>query len=110
MPPHRRVLRDENRVVYAVEVGDYFVDARGRIDEWTFGAAPESLRRGLPKFKVPRFHRPIGDWINLLIATGFAIERLGEPRPTDEAASKYPVLQDAQIAAYFLHVRVRKPG
>jgi len=110
VPPHRRILRDENRTVYAVEVGDYFIDARGRIDEWTFSAAPESARRGLPKFKVPRFHRPIGEWLNLLVATGFAIEWIGEPRPTDEAAQRYPILQDALVVPYFLQVRVRKPG
>lgn len=109
-PPHRRNCRDEDQVTYAIEVGDYFVDARGRIDEWIFGAAPASMRDRLPKFKVPRFHRPLSEWLNLLVAAGFVLERFGEPAPSAETVNEYPALQDAQVAAYFLHVRVRKPA
>lgn len=109
-PPHRRNCRDEDRITYAIEVGDYFVDARGRIDEWIFGTAPKAMRDRLPMFKVPRFHRPIGQWLNLLIETGFILERIEEPCPTPEAVLAHPSLQDAQVAAYFLHIRVRKPA
>ena len=109
-PPHRRNCRDENRRTYAVEVGDYFLDARGRVDEWTFGVAPAALRERLPKFRVPRFHRPIGQWLNFLLAAGFQLERVEEPCPSEEAVHAYPLLQDAQVAAYFLHLRVRKPA
>jgi SAM-dependent methyltransferase len=109
-PPHRRNCRDEDKVTYAIEVGDYFVNARGRIDEWIFGAAPRAISDRLPKFKVPRFHRPLGEWFNLLVAAGFAIEHVGEPCPSDETVLAHPALQDAQVAAYFLHVRVRKGG
>jgi ubiquinone/menaquinone biosynthesis C-methylase UbiE len=42
-PPHRRNCRDEEKITYAVEVGDYFVDARGRIDEWIFGTAARAF-------------------------------------------------------------------
>jgi len=62
----------------------------------------------LPMFKVPRFHRPLGQWINLLIAAGFVIERVEEPRPDDATVLANPRLQGAQVVAYFLHVRVRK--
>ena len=109
-PPHRRNCRDEDNITYAIEVGDYFIDARGRIDEWTFGIAPQSVRGQLPKFRVPRFHRPISQWFNLLIDAGFRIERVEEPSPSDETVSKWPVLQEAQIAPNFLHIRVRKPA
>ena len=108
-PPHRRNCRDEERVTYAIEVGDYFVDARGRVDEWIFGTAPESLRRGLPMFKVPRFHRPISEWLNLLLAAGFTLEKFAEPCPSEATVRAHPLLQDAAVAAYFLHIRVRKP-
>ena len=106
--PHRRNCRNEQKFTYAVEVGDYFSDTRGQIDEWIFGTAPLSLRQRLPMFKVPRFHRPLGQWINLLIATGFVIERMEEPHPSDAAVLANPSLQDAQVVAYFLHLRVRK--
>jgi ubiquinone/menaquinone biosynthesis C-methylase UbiE len=109
-PPHRRNCRDEHGHTYAIEVGDYFVDARGRVDEWIFGAAPRAERDRLPKFRVPRFHRPLGEWLNLLVTAGFRLEHVAEPRPTAAALREYPALQDAEVAAYFLHVRVRKPA
>jgi SAM-dependent methyltransferase len=107
-PPYRRNCRDEDRVTYAIEVGDYFVDARGRIDEWIFGTAPEAIRNRLPKFKVPRFHRTLSEWLNLLVAAGFVLEHFGEPCPSEETVRDFPAVQDAGVAAYFLHVRGRK--
>ncbi len=108
-PPHRRNCRDEERRTYAIEVGDYFLEAKGRVDEWIFGGTTAAVRDRLPKFRVPRFHRPISQWLNLLVAAGFRLECFAEPCPSDEAVRAHPALQDAQVAAYFLHVRVRKP-
>ncbi len=107
--PHRRNLRDERGLVYAVEIGRYFENLQGDIAEWTFSAAPPQVREGLPKFKIPRFTRTVSQWFNLLIETGFLLERIAEPRPSDQAVRKYPNMQDAQIVAYFLHIRARKP-
>lgn len=106
--PHRRNLRGEDGMTYAVEVGDYFRNLNGEITEWQFGAAPPEARRGLPKFRTPRFTRTVSQWLNLLIETGFALERVEEPRPSDETVRECPEVQDAQVVAYFLHVRVRK--
>ncbi len=107
--PHRRNLRDEKGMTYAIEVGDYFRNQDGEISEWIFGAVPLHVRQGLPKFKSPRFTRTLSQWLNLLIQTGFLLERIEEPRPSDETVRVRPDLQDAQVVAYFLHVRVRKP-
>ena len=106
--PHRRNLRNEQGITYAIEVGDYFRELRGEIEEWTFGAAPLHVRSGLRRFTTPRFTRPLGQWLNLLIDAGFTIERVEEPHPGDEAVRDHPHLQDAQVVAYFLHVRARK--
>ena len=108
--PHRRNLRDAKGVTYAIEVGDYFRRQDGEISEWLFKAAPLHVKHGLPKFKTPRFTRTLGEWLNLLVETGFLLERIEEPRPSDETVRACPDLQDAQVVAYFLHVRVRKPG
>jgi ubiquinone/menaquinone biosynthesis C-methylase UbiE len=108
--PHRRNLRDSAGRTYALEVGDYFRELHGTVDEWLFSAAPPEVKIGLKKFKTPRFTRPIGRWLNLLIETGFAIERVEEPRPSDEAVRACPKVQDAQVVAYFLHLRARKPN
>jgi len=106
--PHRRNLRGADGRTYALEVGDYFNRLDGAISEWTFSAAPADVKAAVRHFRIPRFTRPLGEWINMFIDAGFAIERIGEPRPDDEAVRAYPRLQDAQVVSYFLHVRVRR--
>jgi ubiquinone/menaquinone biosynthesis C-methylase UbiE len=107
--PHRKNLRDVNRKTYAVEVGQYFRNPNGDLDEWVFSTVPVSLKMTLPKFKIPQFNRTLSQWFNILIETGFIIEKINEPYPDDETIQKVPKLQDAQVVAYFLHIRCRKP-
>jgi ubiquinone/menaquinone biosynthesis C-methylase UbiE len=107
--PHRKNLRDEHRKTYAVEVGNYFTNDEGRVDEWIFKSAPEPLRSSVPKFKTPHFTRTLSQWLNMLIEAGFVLEQVAEPRPDDETVRRFPGLQDAQVVAYFLHLRCRKP-
>ena len=107
--PHRRNLRDASSKTYALEVGDYFRNLEGEVSEWLFKAAPPHVKQGLRKFKTPRFTRTLSQWLNLLIDTGFLLERIEEPRPDDETVRACPGMQDAQVVAYFLHIRVRKP-
>lgn len=106
--PYRRNLRDEQGLTYAYEVGDYFLNLSGEITEWHFSAAPAELVQGLPPFKVPRFTRTLSQWLNLVVDSGFVLERFQEPCPTDEAVRLHPNIQDAQVVAYFLHIRARK--
>ncbi|MEW5825913.1 MAG: class I SAM-dependent methyltransferase [Candidatus Bipolaricaulota bacterium] len=106
--PHHRNLRDERGKTYAYEVGGYFDKLDGKVEEWTFSAAPDEVRRTVPKFRVARFNRPLCEWLNLLLDVGFTIERMGEPCPSDDMVARAPHLQDAQVIPYFLHIRVRK--
>tara|TARA_B100001971_G_C18175063_1_gene529450 strand:- start:414 stop:1208 length:795 start_codon:yes stop_codon:yes gene_type:complete len=107
--PHRQNLRDLDGQTYAIEVGDYFKNPKGKIKEWIFGTAPPEMKAGLPKFKIPQFTLTISQWLNLLIKTGFTLEYVNEPRPDDKTVRACPEIQDAQVVAYFLHMRVRKP-
>ena len=108
-PPHRRTLRDDDGNAYAREVGEYFRAMHGEPDEWIFSAAPTDIRENLRPFQVPRFTRTLSEWLNLLVQTGFVLEQFGEPCPDDEAVRERPRLQSAQVVAFFLHVRARKP-
>jgi ubiquinone/menaquinone biosynthesis C-methylase UbiE len=108
--PHRKNLRNYSHKTYAVEIGDYFKNVNGRIDEWIFKSAPSHLRNVFPKFKTPLFTRTLAEWINSIINAGFIIEQINEPCPDNDTVNKQPHLQDAQIVAYFLHIRCRKPG
>lgn len=106
--PHRRNLRGADGRTYALEVGDYFNRLDGAVAEWTFSAAPSDVKNAVRHFRIPRFTRPLAEWINMFIDAGFVIERVEEPRPDDEAVRAHPRLQDAQIVAYFFHLRLRR--
>lgn len=108
--PHRRNLRDENHRTYAIEVGKYFQGSAGEIEEWLFKAAPAGVKQGMRKFTIPRFRRTLSEWLNLLIESGFQLEQVAEPQPSDETVRSYPGLQDAQVVSYFMHLRVRRNG
>ncbi len=103
-------MRDEHGRAYAREVGGYFREGSGEVQEWIFSSVPPGKRGELPPFRVPRFARTLSRWLNLLIEGGFVPEGFGEPYPDDEAVREYPGLQSARVFAYFLHVRARKPG
>jgi hypothetical protein len=107
--PHRVNRRDAAGRTYAIEVGDYFRNQDGEIHQWLFTAAPLQVKQDLSKFKAPRFTRTLSQWLNLVAGTGFRLERVAEPRPSDETVRACPHLQDAQVVAYFLHLRLRKP-
>ena len=87
---------------YAIEVGDYFRDPEGRVEEWLFQAAPPEARAGLPKFQVPRFNRTISQWLNLhdriRDSPWSVLRNLG---PATKQSEDYPALQDAQVVSYF---------
>ncbi len=108
--PHHKNLRDEDGRTYAYEVGGYFHGMNGEVQEWIFSAAPPEVRDKKRPFRVPLFTRTLGEWLNILLDAGFILESFGEPYPSDEAVRERPGLQDAQVVAYFLHVRARKPG
>lgn len=106
--PHRKLLRRADGEAYAVEVGRYYDGSDGEIERWIFGSAPEELKAGLRKFEVPRFYRTLSEWVNCLLEAGFVLERMEEPRVSEEVAREYPAVQDTRVVSYFLHVRVRK--
>ncbi len=106
--PHRKKLRDEEGNAYAFEISGYFQKLDGEVEEWTFGTLPLEKQEQVRKFKVARFTRTLSEWLNLLLDTGFTIERFAEPRPSDEVVLQHPNLQDARVFPFFLIVRARK--
>ncbi|NPV02669.1 MAG: methyltransferase domain-containing protein [Brevinematales bacterium] len=105
--PYKQNIRDNHGLVRAIEIGGYF-DGGEDIDEWTFSAIPEERKEGVRKFRIPCFYRTLSEWVNTLTGAGFTIEAMGEPHPDDETVRRYPSVQDAQVTAYFLHIRGRK--
>lgn len=106
--PHRKKLKDVSGTTVGLELGGYFGGQQGVVMEWLFPATPKELQQSLPKFQTPWFHYTLSEWLNGVIAAGFAIERVEEPTASDEAVARCRDMQDTQVMPYFLHVRGRK--
>jgi SAM-dependent methyltransferase len=110
VPPHRRVLREPNGTTRAIEVSGYFDATDGRIDTFWMTNAPKEEREKTEPFRVPRFHRTLGGWVELIVEAGLVIERFAEPRVSVEVAKAEPALEDTLVAPLFLHIRALKPA
>ena len=110
VPPRRRNVRDAAGEPVAVEVADYFETTDGRVESWWFSSLPVAERAGVDPFHVPRFHRTLSQWVELIVGAGLMIEAFGEPRASVEAAAAEPIIADTRVAPIFLHVRARRPG
>jgi len=106
---HRKPVKDENGVEYAVECGNYFNPPQGEILTWMFSSAPRELRDRFQPFQIPCFYHTLSEWLNLLIDIGFRLERFVEPHADKETARKCPQVADTRVVAYFLIIRCRKP-
>jgi len=107
-PPHRRVLRDEFGQARAIEIAGYFDSIDGRIDSWCFSALPPEERKKNPPFQLPRFHRTLASWVDMIGRAGLVIQRLGEPSASADLAAAAPTVADTRIAGLFLHFQVVK--
>ena len=108
--PRRKNLRDTEGRTYAFELGGYFQHGDGKVAEWLFSAAPQEAVESFSKFQTPNFNHPLSYWLNTLIQTGFVLEAFSEPMPDDQTVLEQPNIQDAQVIAYFLIIRARKPS
>jgi ubiquinone/menaquinone biosynthesis C-methylase UbiE len=104
----RKWIKDEDGNLLGLMVGDYFNETEGDLEEWIFSAAPSDLTKDMRKFKVPRFHRTLSSWLNMLINNGFILKEFREPYANDDLVQKYPNLRDTQIVGYFLIIKCKK--
>jgi len=99
-----RWIRNEQGVKVNWVVGDYFNSAEW-VEGWRFTDAPPEA----PKFAVPRFDRTLSEYVNTLIAAGFALRQIEEPRPSEEYCQAHPSQRGwRDHAALFLYVRAEK--
>lgn len=110
VPPYRKVLREPDGRVRAIEIGGYFDATDGRVDTWWFETLPADQRSAVAPFRTPRFHRPLSEWVTMICRAGMVIEQFGEPCASLELAEAEPVVADTRVAPIFLHVRARKPN
>ena len=108
-PPHRKVLREPDGTVRAIEVAGYFDNIDGRLDRWWFSPLPPGERERSAPFVTPRFDRTLSAWVDMIRAAGLTIERLGEPCASAELAAAVPTVADTRVAPLFLHFLLTKP-
>jgi ubiquinone/menaquinone biosynthesis C-methylase UbiE len=106
-PPHRRLVRGEDGRAVAIEIGRYF-DTTPTVETWRFSNSTAAERAMSAPFRVAHFHRPISEWINELVETGWTVERLNEPSTTPELVATFPSLSDLLVAPLFLQIRARR--
>ena len=110
VPPYRKMLRDADGKDRAVEVAGYFDSIDGRVETWWFSTVSPEERARVAPFRVPRFHRTLTGWVEIIRGAGLVIEALGEPCASEELAKAEPIVADSRVAPLFLHVRATKPA
>jgi SAM-dependent methyltransferase len=106
--PATRWVRDGAGCEQALMVGRYFEEA-AFVERFRFSRDPDG--GVFPPFEVPRFPRRLDTYVNTLIAAGFELTRLEEPRPSEAPAASHPRLKRwRDHAAIFLYLAARKPA
>lgn len=108
VPPYRKMLRDADGKDRALEVAGYFNSTDGQVETFWFNSVSPEERARVAPFRVPRFHRTLGGWVDIIRSAGLVIEALGEPCASEELAKAEPIVADSRIAPLFLHFRVSK--
>ena len=108
VPPGRRNIKDDTGVTREVAISGYFSEMSGEVETWHFHAAPQEELAHTEPFKVPRFHRTLSGWVNILIKTGWTISAMAEPAADDKAIKRYPRLAATTIAPLFMIFQCRK--
>jgi SAM-dependent methyltransferase len=109
VPPYRKVLREDDGKVRAIEIGGYFDGVDGAIESWWFSTLSPREKARVAPFKIPRFHRTLSQWVEMIVSSGLVIEKFDEPFAGPEQAEAEPVVADSRAAPLFLLMRVTKP-
>ncbi len=109
-PPYRKVVRNDDGTTRAIEIARYFDPVDGEIETWCFSSLPPEAKRSTEPFRIPRFHRTLSQWVEMIVTAGLVIEAFGEPSASPEVAAAVPYVEDTRVAPLFLHVCARKPA
>ena len=102
--PRRQWIDDDHGNRSMLAIGGYFEEGQ-MVDRWIFGAAPAEMRERHEPFTITWSRRTVSNWINLVIASGFAIEHVAEPSADEATAAAHPDVADTRIVPYCLIIR-----
>jgi SAM-dependent methyltransferase len=101
-----RWIRNEQGIKVNWVVGSYFDPTRW-VERFRLTDAPAEA----PEFVVPRFDRTLSEYVNTLTGAGFVLNRIEEPRPSEEYCQAHPGQRGwRDHAALFLHFLAEKPA
>jgi SAM-dependent methyltransferase len=103
----RRWVDDETGRREALAIGDYFSEDPVT-ETWTFGTAPEEIRRQHRPFTITYARRTLAGWFDAFRGAGLVIDAIGEPHATEDIARDHPEVADTRMVPYFLHLRARR--
>jgi SAM-dependent methyltransferase len=88
--PAAQWLKDEVGAYSGLRVGRYF-ERSPFVEHWSFGrrSALPAMAKSEARFEVPRFPRTLSDYVNALVGAGFRIDKLEEPRPSEEISREH---------------------
>ena len=98
--PAREWERNAHGRKLALKVGRYFETGPAVMD-WT-------MRRLAYQWSTPFWRHTLEQWSELIGSAGFVIQRMFEPRPTEEQVAAEPALADCRDLPYFLIFDLRR--
>ncbi len=105
-----KFIKDENGRRKSIILSGYFDKKEDWIDEWIFGSAPKDVTENMELFKIPRFEYTLSQWLNAFVKSGFVLEEVCEPNPSNELLEREPTFWTERIVALFIIFRYRKPS
>lgn len=88
------------------EKNEYGKRLHWNVDNYFYEGAYE--QRLSSKEKILLFHRTLTSYINTIIKTGFILEGIVEPKPSDEMLKKYPSFEEDFRCADFIVFKLKK--
>lgn len=104
VPGGRFVFSVEHPMVTARAEQEWLRDAEGRKDVWPVNDYGFEGARHTHWFRddVIKYHRTVSTYVNTLLASGFTLQALDEPAPTDAAVAMRPALESERRRPPFL--------
>lgn len=91
-----------------VVCADYFSSLEQGVVKWMFEGVNKDTLPEKKLFQTITFRRSLTDWTKAIVQSGFLIEALEEPRPSEEVIEKFPDWKGCKIVPYSLIFRCRK--
>ncbi len=112
VPQGSFVFSVEHPIFTALAEQDWYYDELGERLHWPvdhyLDEGPRQAR--FLGHEVVKYHRIVATYLNTLIAAGFIINRLSEPKPTQEMLDRHPETRDETRRPMFLLIAAIKNG